>query len=255
MPEDNPYRQACGLRPGSSASLVSLNFASHPASHAHPRVPPGFAFYTLQAKLSELQLVFLYRFLQENLQYLSIMLAMRPVVQQAQQAQQRVPAGSSPSNIGTSSPRPQGLSPRGTSSPRGELTRLESQPAQQAQQQQQPFVLAMEVEMDAPVISMPRFSNSTDAIEVDLGLLKLSTSVESTQLNGVKQSGDQAQGRVKPSSLVEVAELTFSGVGCTVVQAGRRGHSVVKNPEQGWKVGWRRPLVPIERGDAPFVST
>ena len=243
LPEDSPYRQACGLRPGSTASLVSLNFASHPPSHTDPRIPPGFSFYTLQAKLSELQLVFLYRFLQENLQYISIMLAMRPPVQQAQQSGTASPRALT--GAGSSSP-----SPRGPISPRKELNRQESQSQSQSQQaqqaQQQPFVLAMDIEMDAPVISMPRSSNSSDAIDVDLGLLTLKTRVEGSHINGSTT--------IALASLVEVAELTFSGVDCRVVQSGRRGHSVVKNPEQGWKVGWRRSLMAMQRGDMPFVS-
>ena len=250
LPEQHPYRQACGLRPGSAASLVSLSFVSHPASHHHPRVPSGFAFYTLEAKLNELQLVFLYRFLQENLQYITTLLAMRP------------PAAAAGEETTTSIPTPQQQSSRTiTLPPPSSPTNQPQQPQQP--QQQQPFVLAIEVEMNAPVISMPRNSHSLDAIDVDLGSLKLTTSVESTEIDGggdgmSSSTGiqDEKENKVAAlaSSLVEVAELTFSGVGCTVVQAGRRGNSVVKNPEQGWQLGWRRPLLPLERGEAPYVS-
>jgi hypothetical protein len=254
LPEESPYRQACGLRPGSDASLISLTFASHPKSHKDARVPPGFEFYTLQAKLNELQLVFLYRFLQENLLYITTMLAMRPPVLVFD-------GTSSTSTAGEAAGGGEGS----TISPMHSLQEMQRTPShpskEQApsapaiapsptqQQQQQPFILAMDVEMCAPVISMPRSSTSGDAIEVDLGVLRLTTTVS----GGGGGSGDES---LPPpaSSLLEKAELTFSGVGLTVVQAGHRGHSVVKNPEQGWKLGWKRPLVPLDRGDVPYVS-
>lgn len=73
-------------------------------------------------------MVFLYRFLTENLQYISTMLAMR--LEPPPQAQ---PA---------SQPQIEPAQPEG---------------AQQPQQaQQEPFLLLLDVEMDAPVISMPR---------------------------------------------------------------------------------------------------
>jgi len=142
-----------------------------------------------------------------------------------------------------------------------QMQRTPSQPSKQQQEQaavaapteplqQQPFILAMDVEMSAPVISMPRSSSSGDAIEVDLGVLRLITTV-----SGSGGSGHDGDEQPPPaSSLLENANLTFSGVGITVVQAGHRGHSVVKNPEQGWKLGWKRPLMPLERGDTPYVS-
>jgi hypothetical protein len=244
LPEESPYRQACGLRPGSDASLISLTFGSHPASHKDPRVPPGFEFYTLQAKLNELQLVFLYRFLQENLLYITTMLAMRPP------ALDFSTSFDGSGGSGNNSNGVEGgfvLSPSHSSQPTKEQTVAQPAALSLSQQQpQQPFILAMDVEMCAPVISMPRSSTSGDAIEVDLGVLRLTTTV----------SGGGGDLEVPPpaSSLIEKAELTFSGVGLTVVQAGHRGHSVVKNPEQGWKLGWRRPLVPLDRGDAPYVS-
>ncbi len=52
LPPDHPYHQACGLRAGSAASLVSLEFCSFPPSSPHPKVPPGLQYYNLQAQLS-----------------------------------------------------------------------------------------------------------------------------------------------------------------------------------------------------------
>ncbi|KAL4527774.1 hypothetical protein Ndes2437A_g02912 [Nannochloris sp. 'desiccata'] len=251
LPEESPYRQACGLRPGSDASLISLTFASHPKSHKDARVPPGFEFYTLQAKLNELQLVFLYRFLQENLLYITTMLAMRPPPLVSSTSISTVPVpgegettGGEVSLISPSTSQQMQRTP-------SHRTKQQQEPAAAAQPEQQqllPFILAMDVEMCAPVISMPRSSSSGDAIEVDLGVLRLITTISG--------GGKDCKNSLVPpaSSLLEKAELTFSGVGLSVVQAGHRGHSVVKNPEQGWKLGWKRPLIPLERGDVPYFD-
>ena len=83
-----------------------------------------------------MQVVFLYRFLQENLSYITTMLAMRlpPVHPQAagqlQQQEQQQQAE--------------------------EHQESEKGQQQQQQQQEQPFLLLLDVEMDAPVISLPR---------------------------------------------------------------------------------------------------
>ena len=41
----------------------------------------------------------------------------------------------------------------------------------------QPLVLQLDVDMEAPVITMPRSSNSGDAIKLDLGSLHLANTV------------------------------------------------------------------------------
>jgi hypothetical protein len=245
LPEGHAYRQACGLRPGSSGSLVALTFASHPPSHSDPRVPPGLAFYTLQAKLSELQVVFLYRFLQHNLQYIATLLAMRPPPLAPEALAPPAPAASpAPQVARTPSARGEGRSPSPApqTPPQPQQKHVEEQAAAPAQQQ--PFVLVMDVSASAPVICMPRTSRSADAIEVDLGELRLTSTVTASSSQLLK--GGQL--------LVEAAVLTFSGVGLAVVQAGRRGASVVRNPEQGWRLRWRRPLEAARRGDDPGVS-
>lgn len=55
----------CDLRSGAATSLVELEFASHTAAEADEsaRVPPGLPFYSIQARMSELDVVFLNRFL------------------------------------------------------------------------------------------------------------------------------------------------------------------------------------------------
>ena len=39
------------------------------------------------------------------------------------------------------------------------------------------FLLLLDVEADAPVITMPRSSNSQDFLEVDLGMLKMTNHI------------------------------------------------------------------------------
>ncbi|KAL4447306.1 hypothetical protein ABPG77_007339, partial [Micractinium sp. CCAP 211/92] len=248
LPEGHPYRQACGLREGSSTSLVSLEFCSFPPSHSHPAVPPGLQYYTLQAQLSELQLVFLYRFLQENLTYISTMLAMRLPPLEAAAALALPPADPSAGHPAAGQAgalvQDSGSSPGGGGSTTGaaQPAALTGQAAEQPQLQ--PFVLLMDVQASAPNICLPRHSSSLDSIEVDLGSLSLKTA----------RILAQPEPRGHPQLLVEAVDLTFSGVGCSVVQASKRGPNVFRNAESGWRLHWRRPLQPELRGEQPMFD-
>jgi vacuolar protein sorting-associated protein 13A/C len=222
LQKNHPYRQACGLREGRSVSLVELGFDFHPRGHSDQRVPQGMEFYSLRAKLSELQLVFLYRLVQQVTQYLVTMLAMR------------LPGES----VATT--------PQGQPAVEGTDSAHKKEEPVNDQGGQQPLLLVMDVEMDAPIITVPASSNSLDALDVDLGSLHLSTSV-------VQNAGQEEQGG-ENTGLFEMATLTFSGVGCSVIQAGVGGHSIIKNPEQGWKVQWCRSLNAEHRGSQPLVS-
>eukprot|EP00887_Chlorella_sp_A99_P001951 scaffold18.g1951.t1 len=218
LPPDHPCYQACGLKSGGGDSLISVEFVSYPPSHdSGGRAPPGRPHSAVRARLCELQLVFLYRFLQEVLQYISTMLAMR-----SQPLDQQLPAAPTASTAST------------------------QQQQQQPQQQPgwEPLLLLLDVEADAPVVRMPRSTDSLDAIEVDLGQLALTSSIQLVSPKVAGAPGD------KPL-LLEVAGLTFTGVGCRVVTGGRRGDSVVQNAEDGWRLGWRRPLLAERRGRLP----
>lgn len=218
LPPDHPCYQACGLKSGGGDSLISVEFVSYPPSHdSGGRAPPGRPHSAVRARLCELQLVFLYRFLQEVLQYISTMLAMR-----SQPLDQQLPAAPTASTAST------------------------QQQQQQPQQQPgwEPLLLLLDVEADAPVVRMPRSTDSLDAIEVDLGQLALTSSIQLVSPKVAGATGD------KPL-LLEVAGLTFTGVGCRVVTGGRRGDSVVQNAEDGWRLGWRRPLLAERRGRLP----
>ena len=67
--QGHPYRSVCDLRSGAATSLVELEFASHTPAEADEsaRVPPGLPFYSIQARMSELDVVFLNRFLMARL--------------------------------------------------------------------------------------------------------------------------------------------------------------------------------------------
>ena len=68
--QGHAYRTWCDLRKGAATSLVSVEYATHTSEEAegNERVPSGYEFATLQAKLSELDFVFLNRFMQVGLQ-------------------------------------------------------------------------------------------------------------------------------------------------------------------------------------------
>ena len=59
-----------------------------------------------------------------------------------------------------------------------------------------------------------------------------------------------------PMQLTAALLLTccLAGVGCTVVQAGRRGGNLFQNAESGWRLHWRRPLQQELRGEQPTVG-
>jgi hypothetical protein len=69
------YRNVVGLRHGASTSLIELTLASHAADSGAggDRVPPGLAFWTLQAQMRELELFFLNRFLQAGTSFVRLL--------------------------------------------------------------------------------------------------------------------------------------------------------------------------------------
>jgi hypothetical protein len=65
LAQGHPYRNVCDLRSGAATSLVELEFASHTPAEADKsaRVPSGLPYYSISARMSELDVVFLNRFL------------------------------------------------------------------------------------------------------------------------------------------------------------------------------------------------
>ena len=58
--------QACQPRQGGATSLIQLDIASHPAAEARPneRIPAGLEFWSVDVHITQLEVVFLNRFLQ-----------------------------------------------------------------------------------------------------------------------------------------------------------------------------------------------
>lgn len=170
LPEDSPYRHVCDLRPGAATSLIDLEFCSHTAedSRSNPRVPDGFPFYSLRAQLNELDVIFLYRFLQETLEYISTTLALRPPPLLPAAA----PGGSAGAVDGGQPQGPSEQAAGGVAGAAGSAEKRRPVPAPAARPMG--FILLLDLDMDAPVITMPRHSESMDEIEVDLGSLHLS---------------------------------------------------------------------------------
>lgn len=193
IPEGHPYRQIAGLRQGSTASLISVqvNSCLSDSNSENDRVPKDLEYYAVNLALSELRIVYLHRFVQELLQYLSVMLSLRPAEIQAPHESQK----SSQSTVSIQS------------------------------SSDAPLIVVFDIEMNAPIISMPRSSDSMDSVEADLGMLQLHNKV--VYDNGL---------------LIEQAMVTFTGVGCTFAKEGVRGENVIHNDAQGWQLHWHRPL-------------
>ena len=166
--QGHQYRNVCDLRRGAVTSLITVDFATHTAqdSYNNPRVPSGFPFSTVKAKLSELDFIFLNRFIQEILQYVSVLLALRPPPIQQQIQQTGVPALATASAGGTA--EPQSEAPK---DPEQSGTTPEASKEVGA-------VVQMDIEMEAPVISMPRSSDSQDSVQLDLGFVNLHNSLK-----------------------------------------------------------------------------
>lgn len=170
MVQGHPYRNVCDLRKGAATSLITVEYTSHTIeeSHSNDRVPSGFRYSSLKAKLSELDFIFLNRFVQEILQYVSVMLALRPPAIQQQSQQGGVPAlatATGPGAIQTSEA--------------AQTHRLENSSDGVAEGNKEVgAIIQMDIEMEAPVISMPRSSDSEDSLQIDLGFLSLHNSLK-----------------------------------------------------------------------------
>ena len=119
-----------------------VEVASHKAAdtYTNDRVPSGFDFWSVRVRVTRLELVFLYRFLQELLGYISLTLALRP------------PALPSRGAATTVTDR---ASAAAASAVQAELLRGMG------------TVLQLDVTMEAPVITMPRNSSSPDKVRAE----------------------------------------------------------------------------------------
>ena len=202
----NPYAKICGLRDTSTSSLVSIEFDMYPAHVANSlRVPANMLCYRLSAHLSKLRIVFLYRFVQEILNYISVLMEMKPDV---------------------------------------ELLDAEAAGASNEQQlaskDAQPFIMQMDLSMDAPLIMIPRSSTSDDGLKLDLGTLSLSNRVYRKSISELN------------IFLIDASVLHLSGIQlspCSI--ANGDSSSLVDLSDHGWKLFWRRPLQDVSNTDIP----
>ena len=261
LPEDHPYRNTCATRSDKGTDLISIKLASHSASSAHARAPSGVPFYTVQATLNQVRTILLYRFLQENLRYLQTMLAMRlassrgaeGLDESTMETEDRTTSERDPSLEVSTSSRQIDTHPSFHSArdrideqqqegEKGEI-RQGSGDGSVPVEETSPFAIVMDIEMNAPVIQLPASSSSRDAVEIDLGRLHLTSRVD-------RVTSSESESHV----LIETADLTFTGVLCSVLHGGRKGSSLIRNPEEGWRVQWQRALDPANRGSKPMVS-
>ena len=130
---------ACSSRLQADAH-VQVEVASHTVedTYVNERVPSGFEFWSVRVHVTQLQTVFLYRFLQEVLGYISLTLALRPPLLQSR-------AGAAVSDRASAA---------ATAALQAELQRGMG------------TVLQLDVSMEAPVIIMPRNSESPDKVRV-----------------------------------------------------------------------------------------
>eukprot|EP00884_Botryococcus_braunii_P010315 jgi/Botrbrau1/19285/Bobra.0073s0028.1 len=218
LPEGHPYRNVIGLRSGASTSLIQVALSSHVADTgpAGDRIPPGLPYWTLTAEMRELEIFFLYRFLQEILRYIFLMLRLQP-----EYAARPVSPGARPglSQPGAAPPEEEAVPPPTSRKP--------------AQAPAMPFLILLDIKMEAPVIILPRNSDSSDSLEVDLGKLILS--------NRVLCLGPGLPTTPK-AVLQDDMVIQLLDLGGRVISGGVRAANLVRDYDAGLKVFLQRPL-------------
>ncbi|GLI59139.1 hypothetical protein VaNZ11_000964, partial [Volvox africanus] len=180
LPVSSPYRTICTLRPGTSGSLIEVTYRMHSAaeSFSQPRVPAGQPYSSLSASLSAVQVVYMGRFLNELLPYLTDMLAMQPrprptITSPSPSATINTTATSVPSappphpSSTTATVTATGIS--ATSSPSTTSSATAATPSATAD----PMILLLDVSLASPVITLPQNSTNGHHVQLDLGTLRL----------------------------------------------------------------------------------
>ena len=121
-----------------SYTVLQVEVASHTAdeTYSNERVPSGFEFWSVRIHVTQLEVVFLYRFLQEVLAYISLTLALRPPALPSRAAAALSDRASAAAAAAVHAELVRGM---GT-------------------------VLQLDVRMEAPVIVMPRDSSSPNKV-------------------------------------------------------------------------------------------
>ncbi len=229
-------------------------------------------YFSVLARLSEVQIVFMKRFLNEFLEYLAVMLAMqakpkhvqpaaaaeaatKPAMAAPASAASAPPAALSAASTAASSVEATPAS-RAPSAPAPAASILEARPAAACteaappateQPAPRPLLVLLDVSLDAPVINLPLNSHTPgDCMEVDLGMLTVRNSV----LWQMRAEAGAARQRV----LLDDMAIRLTNVAGAVTPNGRRGRNLLQRMGDGVAVSVRRPLS-AEPGPAPPIST
>lgn len=207
----DPGRQICGLRDVNQESLISIGFNYYPSRVSNNlAVPPDLDCYFLSARLSKLKVVILYRFILEITSYILTMLQLRPLSEEILEVDNQK-----------------------------EDNMIDLKDDFYSEGDSQPFVLSVDVSMDAPIIVLPESSLSLQSIRADLGCLKLRNSVKFLK------------GR-QMSSLVEQADLSMSGIDLYMSKTDSQEQSIIQQAEKLWAISWQRSLSD-HNAKIPFV--
>ena len=251
-------RTLCELRPGSTGSLIELTFRMHGKDEGEPpldasgrrRVPEGLAHYSLSARLSAVRLVFMQRFVNELLQYISGMLAMtlpplrvpawaeqyaavqRRIQQEREdeeeEEEEAARGGDASGAKRSAEEKPSYVTPNGAViGPDGQACML----------------LLLDVDLSAPLIVMPESSSSLACLEVDLGSARIRNRISWT---APPPSAAGEGGAAERQVLMDDLGLNLCDMGAIAVAAsGRRGSNLIQGAPQGFEVGVGRPLVQV----------
>ncbi|KAK9864527.1 hypothetical protein WJX84_002714 [Apatococcus fuscideae] len=91
----------------------------------------------------------------------------------------------------------------------------------------------MDVKLAAPVITMPRSTDSSDSMQIDLGSLHLTNTVRFVR---------GSQDNLSEAVIVEHDSLIFKDISAVVSADGKRGNNIIREYEQGMQLDLRRPV-------------
>ena len=187
LESDSINSHICGLRDNTESSLVSIKFDMYPAHvKSGLRCPDGLNISYLEAHLSKLRILILYRFIQQCVQYIVYMLQFRPEELVSENE-------------------------RGTSP---------SLPNARTAISEQPFALVMKLSMDAPLITMPHSSTSSSGVKADLGTLALENSIKRAN------TGELLDESILHLSGVTLMPSSGEGDGASLIQLSDEGWTI-----------------------------
>lgn len=136
------------------------------------RVPNNSRYYSLTSSMSAVTVIYLNRFLAELLVYISGLFGLYPTPLFDLSTPGPPQKMASASSLGLGGESSRSAQHAATAAAAAALAAATARP--------QAFMLLLDVHMEAPVIEMPRHSESADSLEVDLGVLDLSNAITFT---------------------------------------------------------------------------